>query len=307
MNSAADWPPTAIQRRLESVRRRTRPRIAAAGVAVKLLILAPSVSLTRADFASFARAILPLSNARRAFNRGAQNGSMRRISVILIPVLLVLALLLGITLWRVSDALPGLGRIVETGTAANRRAVHADRPGRQAAVLRGVPRPLHADLFRLFHLPGRLPDDAGADGRCAGEGRAGARPLRADLHHGRSGTRYAGAAQILSQGVRAGFRRADRRSEGDNQGRGRLPRLFQEARAAGRRLFDGSFQRDLSDGSRRAASSPIGTTPRSDRTSSPRNCARGFRAFRIHFSRSVIARLVRAIQFGNRKKIGSPA
>ena len=43
---------------------------------------------------------------------------MRRISVILIPVLLTLALLLGIALWRVSDTLPGLGRVVETGTAA---------------------------------------------------------------------------------------------------------------------------------------------------------------------------------------------
>jgi len=43
---------------------------------------------------------------------------MRRISVILIPVLLVLALVVGVALWRVSDALPGLGRVVETGTAA---------------------------------------------------------------------------------------------------------------------------------------------------------------------------------------------
>ncbi len=43
---------------------------------------------------------------------------MRRISVILIPVLLVLALVLGVTLWRVSDALPGLGRIVGTGAPA---------------------------------------------------------------------------------------------------------------------------------------------------------------------------------------------
>ncbi|MEJ0027751.1 MAG: SCO family protein [Rhizomicrobium sp.] len=43
---------------------------------------------------------------------------MRRISVILIPVLLLLALLLGAALWRVSDTLPGLGRVVGTGTPA---------------------------------------------------------------------------------------------------------------------------------------------------------------------------------------------
>lgn len=43
---------------------------------------------------------------------------MRRTSVLLIPVLLALALLLGVTLWRVSDTLPGLGRVVGTGTPA---------------------------------------------------------------------------------------------------------------------------------------------------------------------------------------------
>ena len=43
---------------------------------------------------------------------------MRRIPVVLLPVLLVAALLLGALIWQTSDTLPGLGRVVGTGTAA---------------------------------------------------------------------------------------------------------------------------------------------------------------------------------------------
>jgi cytochrome oxidase Cu insertion factor (SCO1/SenC/PrrC family) len=43
--------------------------------------------------------------------------SMRRISIILIPVALTVALVLGFYIWRTGDDVPALGRIVQTGTA----------------------------------------------------------------------------------------------------------------------------------------------------------------------------------------------
>jgi cytochrome oxidase Cu insertion factor (SCO1/SenC/PrrC family) len=43
---------------------------------------------------------------------------MRRLPVIFLPAALVLALVLGFVLWRASDGLPGLGRVVGTGTAS---------------------------------------------------------------------------------------------------------------------------------------------------------------------------------------------
>jgi cytochrome oxidase Cu insertion factor (SCO1/SenC/PrrC family) len=42
---------------------------------------------------------------------------MRRISIILIPVALAAALILGFYIWRVGDDVPALGRNVQTGTA----------------------------------------------------------------------------------------------------------------------------------------------------------------------------------------------
>ncbi len=42
---------------------------------------------------------------------------MRRLPFILLPIALVAALVLGVFLWRASDDLPGLGRVVGTGTA----------------------------------------------------------------------------------------------------------------------------------------------------------------------------------------------
>jgi protein SCO1/2 len=41
---------------------------------------------------------------------------MRRLPFVVVPVVLVLAVVLGIYLWRLSDDLPGLGRVVGTGT-----------------------------------------------------------------------------------------------------------------------------------------------------------------------------------------------
>jgi cytochrome oxidase Cu insertion factor (SCO1/SenC/PrrC family) len=41
---------------------------------------------------------------------------MRRLPFIVLPVVLVLAVVLGIVLWRASDDLPGLGRVVGSGT-----------------------------------------------------------------------------------------------------------------------------------------------------------------------------------------------
>jgi cytochrome oxidase Cu insertion factor (SCO1/SenC/PrrC family) len=43
---------------------------------------------------------------------------MQRYSVVLVPLLLALALLLGISLWQFSDTLPGLGRVHGTGVPA---------------------------------------------------------------------------------------------------------------------------------------------------------------------------------------------
>ncbi|HUO90648.1 MAG TPA: SCO family protein [Rhizomicrobium sp.] len=43
---------------------------------------------------------------------------MRRLPYVLMPVLLLIALVLGVYLWRASDALPGLGRVVGSGTPA---------------------------------------------------------------------------------------------------------------------------------------------------------------------------------------------
>jgi protein SCO1/2 len=43
---------------------------------------------------------------------------MRRLPVIFLPAALALALVLGFVLWRASDGLPGLGRVVGTGTAS---------------------------------------------------------------------------------------------------------------------------------------------------------------------------------------------
>jgi protein SCO1/2 len=43
---------------------------------------------------------------------------MRRLPVIFLPAALVLALVLGFVLWRASEGLPGLGRVVGTGTAS---------------------------------------------------------------------------------------------------------------------------------------------------------------------------------------------
>jgi protein SCO1/2 len=43
---------------------------------------------------------------------------MRRLPYVLIPVVLVLALALAVTLWRAGDTLPGLGRVVGSGTPA---------------------------------------------------------------------------------------------------------------------------------------------------------------------------------------------
>jgi cytochrome oxidase Cu insertion factor (SCO1/SenC/PrrC family) len=42
---------------------------------------------------------------------------MRRLSIILMPVALAIALVLGFYIWRASDDLPGLGRVVGSGTA----------------------------------------------------------------------------------------------------------------------------------------------------------------------------------------------
>lgn len=42
---------------------------------------------------------------------------MNRLPVLLMPVALTIALVLGFFLWRASDGLPGLGRVVGTGTA----------------------------------------------------------------------------------------------------------------------------------------------------------------------------------------------
>jgi protein SCO1/2 len=41
---------------------------------------------------------------------------MRRLPYVLIPVVLIIALVLGVVLWRASDGLPGLGRVVGSGT-----------------------------------------------------------------------------------------------------------------------------------------------------------------------------------------------
>ena len=41
---------------------------------------------------------------------------MRRLPFVVVPVVLALALVLGIFLWRAADDLPGLGRVVGTGT-----------------------------------------------------------------------------------------------------------------------------------------------------------------------------------------------
>ena len=43
---------------------------------------------------------------------------MRRIPIILIPVLLTASLVLGALIWQASDTLPGLGRVFATGTPA---------------------------------------------------------------------------------------------------------------------------------------------------------------------------------------------
>ena len=43
---------------------------------------------------------------------------MRRLPVVLLPVALLLAVLLGVFLWRAADDLPGLGRVVGTGTVS---------------------------------------------------------------------------------------------------------------------------------------------------------------------------------------------
>jgi len=43
---------------------------------------------------------------------------MRRAPIVLIPLLLALALVLGAYLWRASDALPGLGRVIGNGEPA---------------------------------------------------------------------------------------------------------------------------------------------------------------------------------------------
>ncbi len=43
---------------------------------------------------------------------------MRRLPLIFLPAALALALVLGFFLWRASDGLPGLGRVVGTGTAS---------------------------------------------------------------------------------------------------------------------------------------------------------------------------------------------
>ena len=42
----------------------------------------------------------------------------RRLPLVLLPVALILALVLGTFLWRASDGLPGLGRVVSEGTPA---------------------------------------------------------------------------------------------------------------------------------------------------------------------------------------------
>ena len=42
---------------------------------------------------------------------------MRRLPLVLIPVALGVALVLGVVLWQLSDGLPGLGRVVGSGTA----------------------------------------------------------------------------------------------------------------------------------------------------------------------------------------------
>jgi protein SCO1/2 len=43
---------------------------------------------------------------------------MRRLPLVLLPVALVAALVLGVVLWRAADGLPGLGRVVGSGTAS---------------------------------------------------------------------------------------------------------------------------------------------------------------------------------------------
>lgn len=43
---------------------------------------------------------------------------MNRLPILLLPIALAVALVLGFFLWRASDSLPGLGRVVGTGTAS---------------------------------------------------------------------------------------------------------------------------------------------------------------------------------------------
>jgi protein SCO1/2 len=53
------------------------------------------------------------------FNRGAaysKMAGMNRLPLVLLPAALVVALVLGFFLWRASDGLPGLGRVVGSGT-----------------------------------------------------------------------------------------------------------------------------------------------------------------------------------------------
>ena len=59
---------------------------------------------------------------------------MRRLPAVLIPVLLLLALVLGALIWRASDSLPGFGRVVGSGTPdIGRPFVLTDQNGKRRA------------------------------------------------------------------------------------------------------------------------------------------------------------------------------
>jgi protein SCO1/2 len=77
----------------------------------------PSFSLPDARrFAFFVRRQVAIINrAAHAFNRGT---AMPRLPVILLPVALAVALVLGAYIWHAGDDLPGLGRVMGTGTAS---------------------------------------------------------------------------------------------------------------------------------------------------------------------------------------------
>src|SRR5690242_1617358 len=106
MKSAADWPPTASQRRFDRVRRRTRPRAIGARMAPQRLGRSrssiASVGRTLASLITLSLgAFCPLASVGRTLSVAR----MIRTPVALIPYVVLVTVLLSALLWQKGDEL----------------------------------------------------------------------------------------------------------------------------------------------------------------------------------------------------------